>query len=443
VGGVPANRRPGYRNWFYWDATLGSYTRPKSSDCDLKYVFSRHGGAESFLRAYRNDRRHRVRLFGGVFGTQWEDVTPEIIEDAVQSAGSWRFEQVDGYQLQLARTLGRHALMTGWEWQDSRFRQHSLASGLSSYTERDHLFGFVQDKIALTERWALTPGARYDRYGEIVRTSNTGVVTTRPNTSQTTFTGHTSYESDLLGTLYGSWAQIFRPISNNDYNVEAPAVEPLFDGKGNSWTLGVRKVFGNTAFDINYALTDMSNAIGRYSVWDPDVVNNGSPTGFGNFVTRQVNATQKKKALNLGVDHRFNDNWAAKFSYAYVSEEFAAKNWENNPDDVNVNALINRFRPTNRYLADVSYRAGRWTASAWGEMLTGLRDEYFTADHFVVLGLSANYDLPDVLGGKGRVYVRVDNITNEAWENRAHPVYGKGTYPQPGRSFMLGYQHDF
>src|SRR5690606_29212756 len=39
VDGVPANQRPGYRNWFYWHATLGSYTRPRANHIDLKFVF--------------------------------------------------------------------------------------------------------------------------------------------------------------------------------------------------------------------------------------------------------------------------------------------------------------------------------------------------------------------------------------------------------------------
>ncbi len=108
-----------------------------------------------------------------------------------------------------------------------------------------------------------------------------------------------------------------------------------------------------------------------------------------------------------------------------------------------MNALINRFRPTNTYRGDVSWTQGPWTASATAQYMTGLADQYFSDDHFLVLGATANYDLPLTSHGKGRVYVRVENLTNEAWENRAHPVYGIGTYPQPGRNFMLGYQHDF
>lgn len=443
VDGVSANARPGYRNWFYWDAALGSYTRPRSNDLDLKYTFNRRDGVESYIRAFRNERHYRTLDYAGVFGTQWPDVTPELIDRAMNSVGNWRSESVDGYQLQLARTLGRHALLTGWTWRHSKFQAYSLSNGRSSFTRRDSLQGYVQDRIALTSRWTLTPGVRYSDYSEIHNISTAGAATERGGTSNTTFTLYTNVDTGLLGNLYASWAQIFRPKTNADFNAESPAIEPLFDEKGASWTAGLRKTFERTSFDVNFAWTDMSNAIARYSVWDPDVVNAAAPSGFGNFVTRQVNATQEKKALNIGLEHRFDDHWKASASYSAVKDEYAAKNWQTNPDDVNVNALINRFRPGNIYRGNLEYVAGRWVVSGWGDFYSGLADPYFTDRHFLVLGLSANYDLPGLLGGNGRVFMTLENLTNEAWENRAHPTYGKGTYPQPGRNFMVGFQQNF
>ncbi len=50
---------------------------------------------------------------------------------------------------------------------------------------------------------------------------------------------------------------------------------------------------------------------------------------------------------------------------------------------------------------------------------------------FAVFGIVANYDLLE----KTRLYVTVDNITNESWENKASAVYGPGTFPPPGAQF--------
>lgn len=442
VGGLAANVRPGYRNWFLYDAWLGSFDKPRSSDVDLKYTFHRDGDMESYVRAYRNYRRYRHIGYGGLFNIQFGNITQANVDSALRSAGNEKLEVVDGTDLQLAKRLGSHSLMTGWTYRESEYESHTVSSGARTYTNRDAITGYLQDRIAITDAWTFTPGARYSTYSEVKNTASNGVVTERGDSSKVTFAAYTNYETNLLGDLYASWAQIFRPKSNNDYANES-TVERLFDERGNSLTLGLRKNFSNgTAVDINWAITDMSNAIARYSVWDPNVVNTGSPTGFGNFVVRSVNATQEKEAFNIGVDHRFNDNWAVKASYAYVMEEFAAKNAPLNPNDGNINnisSLINRFRPTNKYQADVMYEAGAWTLDAWAELSTGLRQSYFTDDRFLVLGFSGNYDLFE----SARVYLTVDNLTNEAYENRAHPIYGPGTYPQPARSFMVGFEQKF
>lgn len=443
VDGVPANQRPGYRNWFLYDAWLGSHMKPRSHDVELKYTFTDKDGAASYLRVYDNDRRNRQRLFAGLFGRQWSTITPEMWVAAQQSSGNFREETVRGYEGQFARTLGRHSVITGWDHRESEYEAYAYSSGLSSYVERTALRGYVQDKIRVTDRWQVTPGARYSTYGDIKRTATNGNVTERDGSSKVTFSAHAGFNSSAFGSFYASWAQIFRPKTNNDYTNEAPAIEVLHDEKGASWTLGFRKVVNQTAVEVNYALTDMENATARYSVWDENVVNNNSPTGFGNWVTRQVNATQKKEAVNVGLDHVISQTWAVRASYAYVQENFSAKNWRNNPDDVNVNALINRFRPKNTYRADATFVQGPWTVNGTAELFTDLERPYFTDRSFLVLRFALNYDMPGTFGGKGRLHLTVDNLTNEAWENRAHPVYGAGAYPQPGRSYMIGFSQSF
>lgn len=431
VGGVAANLRPGYRNWFLYDAWLGSFDKPKSSDVTLKYTFDKDEDLESFARAYRNYRRYRGRLFGGLFGTQFGNITPTLVEQALRSAGNEKKETVDGVDLQLAQHFGRHALMVGWTYDESEYESHTLSNGTRSLTNRDSSGGFLQDKMSLTDRWTFTPGVRYDSYSEIKRTATNGVVTERGGSSDVTFAAYTNYRTDLLGDVYASWAQIFRPKTNNDHNNESP-IEPLFDEEGESLTIGIRKTFfGSTAVDINWALTNMTNVVKRYSVWNP---------ATANFATRQVNATERTEGFNVGVDHRFNDNWTFKVSYAYVMSDFAARFTQIDPNDgLNVNALINRFRPTNEYQADVLFSSGRWTVDGWAELYTGLRAPYFSDNQFLVIGLSANYDLPT----NTRLFATIDNLTNEAWENKAHPTYGPGSYPQPARNFMVGVEQKF
>ncbi|WP_116812279.1 TonB-dependent receptor [Steroidobacter cummioxidans] len=431
---------PGYRNWFLYDAWLGSFSLSRSSDVDLKYTFDRDDdGLTSYVRAYRNHRKYHTRVYGGLFGTPLADVTPALIENAHRSAGRHNYEIVDGADLQLAKRFGRHSLISGWEYRTSEFERIQVSNGSTNRVERDSYQGYLQDKIALTERFTVSPGVRYDHFGKIDRISATGVTTTKPSMDKVTFAVHSNYTFDLLGDFFMSWSQIYRPLTNNDFTNESP-VEPLKVETGDAFSAGIRKNFGSATFlSVNFAFTDMDNAVGRYSVWDPTVVNAGSPTGFGNWVTRSVNATRKKESLNIVVDHRFSSQWAAAASYAYVKDRFSAKNYDNNPNDSNVNALINRFRPMNTYQADIMYDNEKWSAALTAQLFTGMSTRYFTDDRFTVLGFVANYD---VLAST-RLYVTVDNLTNEAYENRGHPVYGPGSYPQPGRSFVAGINQRF
>lgn len=41
------------------------------------------------------------------------------------------------------------------------------------------------------------------------------------------------------------------------------------------------------------------------------------------------------------------------------------------------------------------------------------------------------------------VYLKVNNLTNEGYENMYYKYDGKGAKPQPGRSFMLGFRYGF
>ena len=430
---------PGYRNWFIYDAQLQSYSEDNVSDADLKYTFDKSDGLRSFVRAYRNRRMYYTRDFAGLFGTQLKNVTPALIDRALTSAGTRRHESVDGAEVQYGHKLGRNNLMAGLDYRESEFETVNVSRATHTFVHRDTYKGFVQDKIELTSRWTMSPGLIYSRYSTIKRTAADGSTTERGNSDKVTYAFHTNYTFDLIGDVYFSWQQIFRPKANSDYDSETTV--PLHDEEGDAWTAGIRKKLADKTFlAVNYQLTDMSNAIARYSIFDPNAVNTGSPTGFGNFVARSVNSTQKKRALNLVANHQFTENWAVTASYTYVMDHFAAKDYAINPNDTtNINALINRFRPPNTYEADVVFGMNRFSATLTAQLYTGNDTRYFSDNQFAVFGLVANYDLLD----RTRLYLTVDNLTNTAWENKASASYLAGAFPQPGRNFMAGVQQKF
>jgi len=56
-----------------------------------------------------------------------------------------------------------------------------------------------------------------------------------------------------------------------------------------------------------------------------------------------------------------------------------------------------------------------------------------------VLDLAANYEFKK----NWILYGTVSNLTNQAWENTYTYYNGIGSWPQPGRSFMLGVKYKF
>lgn len=429
---------PGYRNWFLYDARLGSYNEDGMNNVDLKYVFADDQGLTSFVRGFHNYDKYYTRDFAGLFGIQPGRITQADTDRALASVGTRRHEQADGAELQLARNIGRHGLITGWTYTASEYEQLNVRQQTTTHVNRDSLKGYLQDKITLTSRWIVSPGFRYEKYDTIERVSATNVVTTRGDTATTTFAAQSNYRSDLLGDFYVFWAQVERPMSNYDY--DAQTTEPLRNEQGNSWQAGLRKPFGEETFvGVSYSLLDMDNAIARYSVFDPTVVNTAAPTGFGNYIARSVNATQRKEAVNISASHALSPHWTVSGSYTAINEEFKAKNFANNPNDTNINALINKFRPRNSYQADVFFRQGRLSASLATQYYTGNDTRYFSDRRFLVVGAVLNCE---VFRGV-RAYLKGDNLTNESGENKASASYGPGAFPQPGRNFLAGVSAQF
>lgn len=434
----PKSKAVGYRNWFLYDAMLGSYTTTQTNEYSVKYTMDKQNGLESFIRLYANYNRYGTHDFGFA-GTPQSAWTPENIAMVKSKAPDQFQDMVKGVEFQYARQAGLHRWLTGWDYRTSRYATVNAAKGTYTTRERSALYGYVQDKLAVSDKWTVTPGVRFNHYGRIERDDNANGKSENPGENRTTFNLQSEYCFDDSLKAYASWAEVYRPVSNYDYDNES-SKEKLASEEGNNWTVGLQKSVGaKTQINVNYGLLDMKNAIARYSIWDPEAVNQTVPGGKGNWVSRSVNAVQKKKSFNIGMTHDFDDTWGLMASYAYVADNFHAKNWANNPDDTNVDALINAFRPTNKYQFDLLYHKGKWSGDLMTEVYSGLGSPYYTSKQFVVLGLSLNYAIDQ----NTRAYVTVDNLTNTAYETRISTTYKNGAFPQPSRSFMLGVQYSF
>lgn len=416
------SRIPGYRNIFLYDAWLGSHDETLTNNVSLKYVFDKTDeGAESFVRVFRNYTRYNMADYAGMWNVPYPYIS-EFWENAKANPGIHKdVEQSTGASVQLAKHIDRHSLTGGIDYRKSEYE--GWTSRGTSDTSRTLWDLYLQDKIRLSDKFALTPGLIYTHYG-----SGKYKKTNFESSQKLSFSLYGSYDFDKQSNAYFSAVQIFKPVTGLDRSRQF-AGDVLQDEKGWSYTLGASRHFTerDTA-EINYGVTDMSNAIGRYSIHD------GS-----DWVRYSVNAKRKKQALNLAYTHRFDNAWSLGLSYSWVNETFSTKNVRRNPDGTNPDDFINAYRPRNIYRTHLMYDRDRWFADLSYTVYSGNDTRFFSDSHFDLLDLSVNYRVAE----DWQLYLNVYNILNTTYETRALAVYGPGALPEAGRSFMLGAKYTF
>ena len=427
---------PGYRNWFLYDAWLGSYTESKSNDVDLKYTFAKDqdNKLESFIRVYKNYRWYYTADYSDLWGTQYPDITATDWATA-KSSGNLHtdIETVKGAILQFANQVDRHSITSGIDFRHSEYDGSDSSRNYDS--DRDSFRLFLQDKIKASDKFTVTPGINYTRYGSTSYNStrkNTGAKTSYfgDATNQLTFSSFANYQADNSTDVYFSWSQIFKPVSGLDYSRQS-ASDPLEDEKGSSWTIGMHKTLNKKdLINVSYGYTDMSNAIARYSV------RNSANTGWE---TKAVNASREKKAFNTGYTHQFDNIWNLTASYAYVDEKYHTKRTTINPDGTTAEQMINAFRPKNIYQLDLGYEKDKWSGDLAYTIYSGCDRTYFTDKRFDIIDLGVNYKV----NKQTKVYLKMNNVLNTAYETRSISAYGTGAFPQPGRNFVLGVNYTF
>lgn len=440
------------RNGFLLDGLIGAYNAYRTNDLDVTYTFNKDNGMESFVRVY--DQSHHywtmdefpwpwstVPFPGGADFDKWLN---EWKANAILTPKHLEHEKNRGIQVQYGKSFGIHDILASvtfdkaktykYRRDSSSTKEHSIYYKSSS-AERNSVFGFVQDKIHITDKWDFTPAIRYSKYDSFnVWTRNKGD-RTLDNSSFTVITPavNTEYAFNDTMSAYLGWTKIYRPISVADYDTITPNGKALEDEKGNIWTVGLRKDFSeNTTLAIHYDWTNMDNAITQYSVR----VNN-------DWDTHAVNAKETKKSFNITLDTRLDDHWNLGVAYTYLNDKWSAKDGMEFDKDLvmaggDVNAAINVLRPANHYTANLSYENGKWYSGLLINWYTGNDTKNFTARRFLVLDWNLNYDLSKEL----TLYTTITNLTNEAYENST-AGYGIGAAPQPGRAFMVGARYKF
>ncbi|MDR2460046.1 MAG: TonB-dependent receptor [Deltaproteobacteria bacterium] len=438
---------PGYRNWFYLGALYNNYVKTQNNQYTFQYVFHKDNNIPSFIRLYVERSRIGVMDYAGNGGLMNKPPSIYMNETAIQNILKKR-HPIRNYlnnlsiDFQFAKKLSRHNLILGMQYRKNDYRWIRVnnngndgsfdVTGITEIdSKRDIFYAWIQDTIEINDQLTIAPGLRYSYYSHI-RSNYDGQNRNYESTRQLTYDLQSNFMFNSSTSMYFSVSSVFRPVTYMEFDSETP-LERLRDEKGLNWSLGFNKRFSDTTIiDINFSYLDMSNAIGRYPVW-----NEATST----TTTRSVNAKQKKRAFNIAINHEFNENWQIRASYSYVSDKFKAKNWQIIPvvNGTTIDDMINSYRPRNIYQLDLSYSYKDLNIDLTSELLSGLDSRYFTDTSFFIMGVNVNYRIKPQIN----LFLKVDNITNEAYETKARNFFGKGAYPQPGRSFMLGTQFNF
>ena len=440
---------PGYRNDWYINGFKRTYTAHLNNDFDLSYSFAKENEMESFVRVYKQSHKYwnswgpsdSAVWPNKPIPTPWDPEWNDYVNAKRVTKNSSRSKNYDfnrGMQLQLGKSYGKHDILTGWTFDKSRHESFRVSSTTgretSTNVKQTTIDGYLQDKIHVNNKFEIAPSLRYQHANAVSTTSESGKVTNGGSAfSKVTAAVNAQYLINDGFSIFAGWTQINRPLLPNDYKSSSMLYEDqkLENDKGSAYTIGLKKrISDRTNVFVNYDYTDMSNAVCRQSVWDDKI---------GDWDTKSVNAKQKRKAFNLGINQKIDQHWGLGLSYSTIDEQWTAKRgMKFQPglgiDSMLINAYLNSTRPKNKYIADLTYSSGKWFSSLTTTIYSGMDDRYFTSNRFVILDWTLNYNVSK----DWSVYATVDNLTNEGYEVKFHPYVGKGAYAMPGRSFMLG-----
>lgn len=469
---------PGYRTIYNTRALYNFVNGFKHNDIDISYTFDKDKDMESFVRLYNQNHRYYTRgsqqfsVFGSGNGsgyadyastfpdgtsdagrTQWMDehlapfpgtADKETIKNWVSKYGDpnrisrYHDEKNRGIQFQYAKSIGVNDIIFNISYDKAKHYNINTTNNTQSVVERKSLYGYLQDKIHVTDKWDVTPSVRFSKYDSFSTTNADGTVTNNGGSVHSvTPSLSTQYMFDKSSSMYAAWTRVFRPLRSGDYTaVDGVFKTPLKDEKGDVFTFGFHKLFGRkTDLAMHYDFTRMSNAIATLPILDD----------LGEVKSTAVNAKETKKSFNITLDHKFDDHFMLSASYSHMKDKWNAKNgwildpsWGyNNLDDINT--AINNLRPENHYSLNLSYENGKLYTGLLANWYTGCNTKAFSSNRFLVLDWNLNYKVRKDM----TAYVAITNLTNEAYETIYYSRNGVGAYAMPGRCIMAGIKYTF
>ncbi len=421
-----------YWGWYDGKSYMDAEDAPFYKDYTTK--FPNGATAEQFQQWYNE---HLAPFPGGSGNliNEWLEKTGGTATD-----GSKHTEKNRGLQLQYAKSLGKHDIISSVTYDKSKvigsYRNQTTKQRFKN-VERKSVQAYVQDKIHVTDKWDITPALRYSWYSSYSHQNTDGSKFDEyGSASHFSYALNSEYMFNDTTSMYFGWTKIFRPLREQDYSTpDQLAGGHLNDETGSAWTIGFRKELSDkTTLRVNYDITKMSNAIASLPIVNVET---------GNWTSYKVNAKEDKQSFGITLDTQINDHWTISAAYDHMKDKWNSKNgWilgpeyeSQNPGDLNV--AINRLRPQNHYSLNVSYDSDKWYSGLLINWYTGNNEEAFSNRQFLILDWNLNYQVSKDM----TLYAVVNNLTNESYETLYRKNYGASS--MPGRSILVGAKYTF
>lgn len=386
------------------------YTKPSYGSNDRKAVAGKKNNDALNLQYTAKIRDNLTNLFSVYRNRTTFDIPSQ----------PWGMDMITtGVSDQLTYTLNKQTLTGGFDWYKDEVPFYYDNTGISEVqgTSIHNIAFYLQDKIALTNQWNITPGVRVDHHS--------------------TFGTHTS-PSLSVG---------FKQSENTNYYVNyktffvAPNLYQLFGSDayfGHVGNKNLKPQEGSTIeFGINHNFGD--NLTGTFNVYHTHAKNILYADPSDNYHY----ANGGKSSLNgftINLDKKFSSHWAAGIGYSYL--HIPAKEGQN----INFNGSL----PESTLNINVDYTTPKFNISLSGR---GIMNRYGTkADwsgkptkmsnyaNYWVWDLAANYQFTK----EATLFARVNNIFDQFYTDIGSSQDPYGTwYSAPGRNLEIGLQFQF
>ena len=326
-------------------------------------------------------------------------------------------------------------LQQNWKLTD----KHNLTSGIDYYktdVENQIMYGgtksvnnkavYLEDRWQIDSSWQLNSGVRYDSH------SNYGSETT-PH-----FALNKKFNED--SNAYISWGKVFKAPTTDDlyWNQYSSGPGWSYSQLGN---INLKPETGNVlTIGSNTKLTNNTNL--NVSLFNSNI-NDAIDWLYTSSYSQVINVdSEKRRGMELSIDHKFNDNWSATTSYTYLQVK---KNFGDQ-----YGYLIDGNATPNLYMTNVKYKNKELVVNLTAHAATGRMASYhgkgnatkyaFANNSYFTWDLGAQY----TINKNAKLFAQFNNINNVAYQEYGG-LYSDGTsiYPMASRNFVVGMEYSF